>query len=128
MGPAILHRGNDDRATACRHYRRARRPVRVAIKDPGNRLKFPDDRSGVLVELDHAETVVGRRLSGLAGLRISSSDVKTFTSAGDGAPHTATASGVSAGTSAAIRKSAIYRARIKTHRDNPPLLNRTIAL
>src|SRR5258705_721947 len=92
VGPAILHRGNNDRAAACGHYGRARRPVRVAIKDPGNRLKFPDNGPGVLIELDHAETVVGRRLRGFAGIRISSCDVKTFTSAGDGAPHTATPS------------------------------------
>ena len=128
MGPAIFHGGDDDRTTARGHYRRACRPIRVAIEHPWHRLKFPDDAARVMIQLDHAQTVVGRRLGGITALRISSSDVKTVTSARHRRPYTATASGVCTGPGTAIRKSAVYCTSSKTHGDNSSFLNRVITL
>ena len=59
--PVLLHR-RDQLAAARGHDRGARGPIRVAVKLEGHGLIFPLDDAGILVDLDHAEAIIGLRL------------------------------------------------------------------
>ena len=60
--PVLLHR-RDQLAAAREHDRGARGPIRVTIKLEGHGLISPANDAGILVDLDHAEAIIGLWLS-----------------------------------------------------------------
>src|SRR5260370_13495701 len=59
VGPTVLLHRRDQLAAASGHDRRPGSPIRILVEVVRHGLERPDDVAGVLVDPDHAETVIG---------------------------------------------------------------------